>query len=139
MKKYYLKKEAKAEPMKLGEAEKKGFALSKEPMDKEAEAIDGYHIQYDNGVNSWLTKNEFEKEFVCVETFLDRLYDELVELQEKQNKLNKFLDTDMFNNLSKQERTLLEAQFGAMLSYSSILNERIRVAESKCTNGHRPD
>lgn len=132
MKKYYFKKEAKAEPMTLGEAEKKGFAFSKEPMDKEAEAIDGYHIEYDNGVHSWMTKEEFKKEFVCVETLLDKLYYKLSEVQNEQNKLQNFFDTDMYKFvLSKQEKTLLEAQFGAMLSYSSILIERIRVAESK--------
>lgn len=131
MKKYCFKKEVTAELMMLGEAESKGFALSKEPITEETKCIEGYHIRYQDGIDSWLTKEDFEKEFKCSDTFLDRLYIELEELQTKQDKLNAFFETETFKSLSKQDRTLMEAQFGAMLSYSSILIERIRIAEEK--------
>lgn len=92
---------------------------------------EGYHVQYINPdgstYDSWSPKSVFEEAYNCAETFLDRLEIELTELSDKQDKLNKFFDTEIFEGLSEQEQTLLQAQFGAMLAYSQILVERIRV------------
>lgn len=129
MKKYIGTEQAEAELMTLGEADKKMLVSAGSKLSKDEKNIEGYHVRYENGVETWLPKEEFEKTYKCSDTFLDRLYTELEELQDKQNKLQKFFDTDTFKNLSQQAKTLLEAQFGAMLAYSSILTERIRIAE----------
>lgn len=131
MKKYIGTKQAEAELMTLGKADEKMLVSAGSKLSKEEKNIEGYHVRYENGVETWLPKEEFEKTYKCSDTFLDRLYTELEELQGKQNKLQIFFDTDTFKNLSQQERTLLEAQFGAMLAYSSILTERIRIAEKQ--------
>lgn len=127
MKKYIGTKQAEAEVMTLDEADKRMLVSAGSRLSKDEKDIEGYHVKYENGVETWLPKEEFEKTYKCSETFIDRLYVELEELQDKQNKLQKFFDTEIFKNLPKQKRTLLEAQFGAMLAYSSILIERIRV------------
>lgn len=132
MKKYIGTKEVEAMPMTLGEyINKSGRNPYQNDGNMHGDNEEGYLVKYKDGYESWSPKEVFDEAYKCSDTFLDRLYIELVELQDKQNKLNKFFDTDMFKGLSKQERTLLEAQFGAMLSYSSILVERIRVAENK--------
>ena len=114
-----------AEPMTLKEAQK---VLGRELKPATAEE-DGYLVEYKDGYKSWSPKSVFEEAYKCAETFLDRLEIELTELSNKQDKLNKFFDTDIFKSLPKQKKTLLQAQFGAMLAYSQIIVERIRVEE----------
>lgn len=128
MKKYIGTKEVEAMPMTLGEyISKSGRNPYKDNTHDESE--EGYLVKYKDGYESWSPKGVFDEAYKCSDTFLDRLYIELSELQLKQDKLNDFLKTDKFKLLPKQDRTLLEAQFGAMLAYSSILLERIRVIE----------
>lgn len=130
MKKYIGTKQVKAEPMNELAAVENGYARKNEDNHEWRE---GYHVQYINPdgstYDSWSPKNVFEKAYKCAETFLDRLEIELTELSNKQDKLNKFFDTDIFKSLPKQKQTLLQAQFGAMLAYSQILVERIRLEE----------
>lgn len=129
MKKYIGTKQIEAEPMTMGEADEKRLIAVGGKISKEERSINGYHVKYDNDIESWLPKEEFEHTYKCADTFLDRLRIELAELSDKQNKLNKFFDTDIFKGLPKQKQTLLQAQFGAMLAYSQILVERIRIEE----------
>lgn len=132
MKKYIGTKEVSAMPMTLGEFIAKS---GRNPYENDGKMHgnneEGYLVEYENGYQSWSPKDVFDKAYKCSDTFLDRLYIELSDLQDKQGKLQKFFDTETFKGLSVQNRTLLEAQFDAMLSYSSILIERIRVAESQ--------
>lgn len=114
-----------AEPMTVTEAQK---VLGRELKPATVEE-DGYLVEYKDGYKSWSPKQVFEEAYKCTETFLDRLHIELTELSNKQDKLNKFFDTDIFKSLPKQKQTLLQAQFGAMIAYSQILVERIRVEE----------
>lgn len=132
MKKYIGTKEVSAMPMTLGEFIAKS---GRNPYENDGKMHgnneEGYLVECENGYQSWSPKDVFDKAYKCSDTFLDRLYIELSDLQDKQGKLQKFFDTEAFKGLSVQNRTLLEAQFGAMLSYSSILIERIRVVESQ--------
>lgn len=132
MKKYIGTKEVSVMPMTLGEFIAKS---GRNPYENDGKMHgnneEGYLVEYENGYQSWSPKDVFEKAYKCSDTFLDRLYIELSDLQDKQDKLQNFFDTEAFKSLSVQNRTLLEAQFGAMLSYSSILIERIRIAESQ--------
>lgn len=125
MKKYIGTKVIMAEPMTVTEAQK---VLGRELKPATVEE-DGYLVEYKDGYKSWSPKQVFEEAYKCTETFLDRLHIELTELSNKQDKLNKFFDTDIFKSLPKQKQTLLQAQFGAMIAYSQILVERIRVEE----------
>jgi hypothetical protein len=54
-----------------------------------------------------------------------RVVDEKAELDERREKLDKFLDTETFENLPQHEKTLLVRQSYLMLEYSNILGERI--------------
>lgn len=125
MKKYIGTKVIMAEPMTMTEAQK---VLGRELKPATAEE-DGYLVEYKDGYKSWSPKSVFEEAYKCAETFLDRLEIELTELSNKQDKLSKFFDTDIFKSLPKQKQTLLQAQFCAMLTYSQILVERIRLEE----------
>lgn len=126
MKKYIGKKEVQAEPMNELQAVELGYARANEDNHEWRE---GYHVVYEDDYHSWSPKNVFEKAYKCSETFLDRLYIEAEELAEKQAKLNGFLGSGKFNELSWEDQRLLEAQFGAMLSYLTILQVRIKKAE----------
>lgn len=52
---------------------------------------------------------------------------EAEELAEKQDKLNAFMASEKFMRLSWEHQRLLESQFGAMLSYLTILQVRIEL------------
>ena len=90
---------------------------------------DGYKVVYEDGYESWSPKDVFEKAYKVADTFLDRLKAELVGLDEKQAKLNAFFDTNIFKGLDEHRKRLMRAQFGAMLAYSQILIERIKIEE----------
>lgn len=136
MKKYIGKKEVEAMPMTLGEfIEKSGRNPYANDGGMHGNNEEGYLVKYKDGYESWSPKEVFEEAYKCSETFLNRMEVELEELQEKQDKLNKFFDTETFKSLSEKEKNLLHAQFGAMLSYTSILIERIRGAELSLNAG----
>ena len=59
---------------------------------------------------------------------VQRMADELGELEERLAKLVSFTDTDMFKSLSETEQSLLLAQSTAMATYSNILNLRIKLS-----------
>ena len=59
---------------------------------------------------------------------VQRMCDELSELEERMAKLVAFTETDTFKSLSETEQSLLLAQSTAMATYSNILNLRIKLA-----------
>ena len=81
--------------------------------------------------DSWSPKEVFEQAYQVADTFLDRMHIELKELTDKLDKLHKFFSTETYNNLPKLEQCLLNAQYGAMLSYDNILASRIHVTEER--------
>ena len=132
MKKYIGTKEIMAEPMNECIAIKKGFAR---PNTDNHEWRSGYHVKYTNPdgstYDSWSPKEVFEQAYQVADTFLDRMHIELKELTDKLDKLHKFFSTETYNNLPKLEQCLLNAQYGAMLSYDNILASRIHVTEER--------
>lgn len=137
-KKYVGTKEVNALPMPLGDFIKMS---GRNPYvnDENVHSNDepGYLVEYKDGYRSWSPKEVFEEAYKCSETFVDRLVIELDELSDKLDKLNKFFDTDTFKNLSGTERTLLQAQLGAMIAYGQILTARIAHYNGPASN--RPE
>lgn len=129
MKKYIGTKQVEAEPMTRGDAWGKHL-LREKPTEVNFDEA-GYHVKYKDGYESWSPAEPFEEAYKCSDTFVDRLIIEHSELIDKQEKLNKFFDTDIFKNLSSTKQHLLQAQFGAMLAYSQILTERIKLEQSE--------
>jgi hypothetical protein len=121
---YIGKKVVHAEYMNECEAVELGYAR---PNEDNHEWRKGYHVVYEDGYHSWSPKNVFEAAYKPCETFLERLHIEAEELAEKQAKLNEFIGSDKFKDLSWEHQKLLEAQFGAMLSYLTILQVRIEL------------
>ena len=130
--KYIGKKEVQAERMNEYEAVELGYAR---PNEDEHEWRQGYHVVYEDGYHSWSPKNVFEAAYKPSETFLERLHIEAEELAEKQDKLNAFIGSDKFKELTWEHQRLLEAQFGAMLSYLTILQIRIELLTPTYCNG----
>ena len=138
--KYIGKKEVQAERMNEYRAVELGYAR---PNEDNHEWREGYHVVYEDGYHSWSPNYVFEAAYKPSETFLERLHIEAEELAEKQAKLNGFIGSDKFKELSWEHRKLIEAQFGAMISYLTILLVRIElltpthcnVAECCCKQG----
>lgn len=63
-----------------------------------------------------------------MQTFLDRLKLEKVELDTKRDKLGEFKNTDNFARLPWQEQERLNTQAHIMTMYSAVLGERLREA-----------
>lgn len=57
--------------------------------------------------------------------FLDRLKIEKNELSDKIIRLQKFIESEKFENIGDNQQSLLIIQLSVMLSYESILNIRI--------------
>lgn len=58
-------------------------------------------------------------------TFLKRLNDEKVELQEKIEKLESFLGTENFNMIDANQQSLLIIQLSSMKTYLDCLRQRL--------------
>lgn len=63
MKKYIGEGLIEAEPMNLWDAVKKDYAILGDKLTKDLKFVEGYHIKFDNGVDSWLPKEQFEKDY----------------------------------------------------------------------------
>jgi hypothetical protein len=61
----------------------------------------------------------------------DRLVAETEGLANKLDKLERFIDSDKFCELNKENRALLSMQKHAMISYMLILNRRIEINRYK--------
>ena len=60
-----------------------------------------------------------------MEDLLSRLINERVELCDKLEKLANFIYSENFNSVSPVQRTLLQIQYQAMVTYQYCLSERI--------------
>jgi hypothetical protein len=58
-------------------------------------------------------------------TFIERLHEEKIQLDEKINKLTLFTNSDKFNEVTDIQKSLLTIQLNAMETYSACLHERI--------------
>lgn len=126
LKKYTGTKQVKAEPMTLGDADKKMLvAIGSSRLSKYEKETEGYHVIYDNGNETWLPKNEFEKVYHCTETYIDRLQIEYNTEAEKLNKLIAFTRSELFNKLPEYKKKKLYIQEKIMRDFVNILSERI--------------
>ena len=131
MKKYIGTKQVEAEPMTIGNAYSKGFLQAgKVPSEAEKDKA-GYHVKYKDGYESWTPAEPFEEAYQCSETYIDRMLIEATDLNLKAAKLGNFLSSEKHESLSDQKKNLLQAQYAAMVSYSTILSERIRVEQEE--------
>lgn len=64
-------------------------------------------MKYDNDIESWLPKDEFEETYKCADTFLDRLLIEQQDLAEKFSKLCAFVDTPKFEEVVKMNTNVI--------------------------------
>ena len=60
-----------------------------------------------------------------MDTFKERLIDEQNQLEDKIQKLDSFISSPKFKEIEPIQKSLLDVQFFAMQTYSSILSERI--------------
>jgi predicted nucleic acid-binding Zn-ribbon protein len=60
-----------------------------------------------------------------MQAYQQRVVEERQQLEERRQKLAAFLDTEVFQKLTVEERTLLREQFAAMSNLSLILEKRI--------------
>lgn len=126
MRKYIGTKTIEAESMTMGEADEKCLIVVGGKLSKEERSINGYHVKYDNDIESWLPKDEFEKAYQLAETPLDRMYIEYKELMDKHNKLVLFLGRkDAVEIAGKDQVALMEVQKVQMHDYLLTLKERI--------------
>lgn len=130
--KYVSRKEVQAEPMNELMAVELGYAR---PNEDNHEWREGYHVVYEDGYHSWSPKSVFEAAYKQSETFLDRLRIEAEELAEKQSKLNDFFSSEKFKELPWEQQKFLEAKFGSMLSYLTILQVIIELSTPKYNCG----
>lgn len=63
--------------------------------------------------------------------FVERLKTEQADLIEKINKLKNFLSTDVFKNLTVDNRELLIIQLEIMEAYSRVLSRRIQINDKE--------
>lgn len=127
MKKYIGTKVIEAEPMTMGEADEKCLIAVGGKLSKEERSINGYYVKYDNEIESWLSKDEFEKAYKVADTFKDRLIIERDELVDRHCKLGDFLSSENFEKVvqDEEQRDLLCQQYKAMGEYLMILKRRI--------------
>lgn len=130
MKKYIGTKQIEAEPMTMGEADEKCLIAVGGKLSKEERSINGYYVKYDNDIESWLSKDEFEETYKVANTFLDRLMIEDKELMERFEKCAVFVDSEKFREVVKEDYPafLLYLQREAMGSYLGTLHNRIEYA-----------
>ena len=132
MKKYIGTKQVEAEPMTMGEADnKKLVAIGSSRLSTYEKSSEGYHVKYDDGVETWLPKDEFEKTYRCSETSIDKMLIQAEDFNLKAAKLGSFLNAEKQEILSDQKRNLLNAQYAAIVSLSTIILERIRVEQEE--------
>lgn len=130
MKKYIGTKQIEAEPMTMGEADRNHLIAVGEKLSKEEQSIEGYHTKYDDGVESWLPKDVFEKTYKVANAPLDRMRIESKELSDKIYSLALFLEREQFNELDCVTQGMLKVQYRIMCNYWQILNHRATKMET---------
>lgn len=128
MKQYTGTKTVKAMPMTMGEAyERKLLKEGVRPSECETDKA-GYLVEYEGGYQSWSPAETFDKAYKLSETFIERLYIERDELNERFTALDNFLDNGYSNVIDKVgalQASLLISQHMCMSGYLNILNSRI--------------
>lgn len=135
MKKYIGTKQIEAEPMTMGEAYRRGLLQSGRVPNESEKSKAGYYVKYENGYESWLPADVFEKAYKLADTFFDRLRIERDELVSRTHKAEEFYMSRKCNELlTDMERQALSTQIDLMRNYIAVLNARIDYAEQKLKN-----
>lgn len=123
MKKYIGTKQIEAEPMTMGEAYGKGLLQAGRVPNESEKSNAGYHVKYQDGYESWLPAEPFEKAYKCSETFLDRLHIEMRDLYTKMDKLSPFIESGKIDEVvtDKYQNHLLRLQHRIMSRYINVL------------------
>lgn len=100
----------------------------------------GFEVTYEDGYKSWCPCNVFiknsiikQEEYTLPERptdlpdFVNKMYNEHQELYNKFYKLNSFLNTDEFKQLTPDKQHYLELQHKFMEGYLSVLTQRIDI------------
>lgn len=74
------------------------------------------------------------KDFKYEDSFIQRIKDEKELLDEKIDKLSKFIISEKFDSLDDEMRSLLSKQFETMKKYSEILQKRLELLEKSENN-----
>lgn len=122
-----------AKPMQALHAEGKGYRTNNLPSETA-----GYEVTYEDGYTSWCPKDVFDKnstridnlgfELTCNDSYPDyvkRMFNEHSELEAKINKLQDFINSDKYSELSTIQKGLLHKQCNFMIGYMNVLRERI--------------
>lgn len=110
------------------------------PSDEHPEEA-GYLVEYTDGGKpnhpnhtgyvSWSPADVFERTYKPVaETWLARAREELVELDDRLEKLHLFILSDAFSALRPDQRAMLEQQGEHMQAYANTLQARIESADA---------
>ena len=123
MKQYTCIKNVKAIPMTDGEFFN---TTGKMPYNTGKDlngSLEGYLVKYEDGYESWSSKEVFEKGYVLTETYIDRMKFELAELKNRIVRATQALYT--LNQMNSLERNSLSEQLGHMRCYADALYYRI--------------
>lgn len=135
MKEFIVTKKVKATPAKLKGGK---IYLPTDAIPRTMEpVVDGYKVIEENGHEYFVPKAEFEQEYKCTESFLDRLIIEDEDLKDKYEKCSAFVESEKFREIIKDAYPafLLYLQREAMGSYLGTLHNRIEYAngaKTKC-------
>ena len=124
LKKFIGTKEVKAKPMTYGEFVKETGHTYEGHRDDEH----GYMVEYKDGYRGWSPALPFQVAYRPAETFIDRMAIEKNDLRDRFVKIEAFIGTGKFLELSPIEQKLLELQLGTMRSYINILQTRFDIA-----------
>lgn len=128
MKHYIGTKTVQAEPMTKGAAFNAGLLRTSGAIPDNEKEVPGYKVLYDNGYESWSPANVFEAAYKAADTPLDRLKIEMSDLQDKGEKLAKFIfnknDGKDYQALPREMQALLIAQHHLMGMYHGLLDIR---------------
>lgn len=118
-------KTVKAAPMGANEAKLYGAQMTEETIHNNI-GNDGYLVEYPDGYRSWSPKKVFEEAYRVSETKLDRLKNELADLNAR---ILDEVDNRYNPNriISPDDRWALDRQLDHMLEYADKLYERIQL------------
>lgn len=135
MKKYTGTKTVQAEPMVLGEYINNCMSdhiynpYTTNGSEQHLLSDPGYHVVHEDGQSSWSSAEAFEKAYKPSETFIERLEIECDEVEERLNKLRNFMNSDAFERLDFENRSLLYCQESEMDEYYLTLCRRLALAK----------
>lgn len=125
MKKYIGTKTIMAEPMTMGEAYEDNLLECFNAPSEFEKNIRGYLIEYEDGYQSWVQVDVFEKTYKVAETPLDRMLIEQKEESDRYQKGAAFIKSPTFSKLKYLARVLLSAQNESQREYCYLLASRV--------------